>query len=428
MAINGAWDSDLSNNYTFSNGDRDGTSTSVTDIAVGTDYNDSGKKYFEVEIVNLVDGLAVGITGGPDLGSGFIVLFDDGVVNDSLSVAGNIGTFVEGDVVCIAVDFDNGFIWFRVNGGVWNDGLTGESPEDETSSFSPTGNYPALGSVTNAGNVGRLNTGTEAFAFTKPVGYDNWYGTFSSGQDIGGARVNNTTSFYGAVVGRGAVNINGALVTDADTFYVSTVGRGAVNIGGALFTNSTTFFAANVKFDQNITGALFTNAQTYGAATVGGTYNITGARFDDGDTFYGSVVGAGAVGITGALYDNTQTFFTAGVIPLTPIVGARFDNSNAFYGATISATAAIVGALFTNSQTFYGATVASLNAIVGSRLDNSTSFFASNVVLEGADQNIGGVRYDDPDTFFTAVVEREGGANDNQPNDFVIRARRRGRR
>jgi len=112
----------------------------------------------------------------------------------------------------------------------------------------------------------------------------------------------------------GTQAITGALVTDADTFYGATVGRGAVDIGGALFANANSFFASTVSATYPITGALVTDADTfYGATIAAGAVNISGALFSDGDTFYGAAITTGAVDISGALFADADVFYASTV-------------------------------------------------------------------------------------------------------------------
>lgn len=247
MAINGAWDSDVSTDFTFANGDRDATSTSATALCIGTDFNDvsnGGKFYFEVTAVNIADTVgefAAGLATSPSLGDSFVVVFGNGDVSGIGNYPGL--EYVEGDIICVAMDYGNSAVYFRVNNGQWN-GDEIADPTSGSSSITEGGNYPAFGSVGQASNVARINTGTVAFSYTAPSGYSPWYGSATS--PIAGA---STVAFSTAGTLRGSGRLAG---TSSPTFSTSGTMRGAGVLSGASSVAFTT--AGNLKGTGALSG------------------------------------------------------------------------------------------------------------------------------------------------------------------------------
>lgn len=128
LAINPAgWDTSLPYGGTvvFSNNDRTATGASglvSADVFSVTEHN-GGKQYAEV----IYEGSRVGIYHSPTCGAW---LDDNGDV--TVSFEGGGGNFYpamfqplnDGDVIGIAADIAVGTVWFRVNGGLWNNDPT----------------------------------------------------------------------------------------------------------------------------------------------------------------------------------------------------------------------------------------------------------------------------------------------------------------
>lgn len=145
----------------------------------------SGKTYFEVKAQNKPTTVAVGLCnraismssgtllGGDANGLGFR---DNGTVLLNNSTLTTIQSYANGDTVCVAVDPAGRLIWFRTNGGNWNnsgtaDPATGAEGIDlSTMAFGTL--YPACGGVFSATpNNEWLATFTSGFAQTPPSGF-----------------------------------------------------------------------------------------------------------------------------------------------------------------------------------------------------------------------------------------------------------------
>jgi hypothetical protein len=81
--------------------------------------------------------------------------------------------YVAGDVLSIAVDFDNRAFWLRKNGGNWN-GDPAADPATNTNGRSVPNwarpHAPAWGTNGN-GDSATFNFGASAFAYTVPSGF-----------------------------------------------------------------------------------------------------------------------------------------------------------------------------------------------------------------------------------------------------------------
>lgn len=159
----------------------------------------TGKYYFECTIGtlnNLQDSLGI-LFSGHDYANvtwygnatGVFVMFNKtcnitapGVAtNTGLSLGGTNG--VAGDVVGMAVDFDNRKVWCRRNGGLWNGQAAGlQDPVSNVGGVTiPAGTFgPAVsfGTInpggTTAGNSMTMNFGKSAYANAAPSGFVNW--------------------------------------------------------------------------------------------------------------------------------------------------------------------------------------------------------------------------------------------------------------
>jgi hypothetical protein len=87
--------------------------------------------------------------------------------------------FANGNVVCVAVDLTAKKIWWRTNGGTWNnDILSNQNPATGAGGFSfstlNAGPYfPAIG-LNNATEIDAANFGATAYAQPAPSGFGNW--------------------------------------------------------------------------------------------------------------------------------------------------------------------------------------------------------------------------------------------------------------
>ena len=142
----------------------------------------SGKKYWETVISTLI-GFA-----GPGFGNSTASLsnyagqsvngvswFLNGTVFQNGGGIGSIQTFAQGDVLCVALDLDNNKVWFRTNGGNWNNSGTAD-PATNTGgiTFTSVGTAFAMMTQQVTGDIGTSNFGGSAYAQTPPSGFGNW--------------------------------------------------------------------------------------------------------------------------------------------------------------------------------------------------------------------------------------------------------------
>lgn len=125
-------------------------------------------------IANSTASLSLG--GGSDTNS-LVMQWYGGVTISGTDVT-TIQTFTTGDVVCIAVDFGASKVWWRTNGGNWNNSGT-DNPATSTGGVSMTGNSMAAGPyfafVQLRGTAqATANFGASAFAQTMPSGFSRW--------------------------------------------------------------------------------------------------------------------------------------------------------------------------------------------------------------------------------------------------------------
>lgn len=91
----------------------------------------------------------------------------------------SIGAVANGDIVCMAVDFDNRQAWFRHNGGSWNasSGTANDPTVPSTGVYlGPYTDYLAFSSNLLNGAV-TLNAGDSAFTYSVPTGYTSGWDT-----------------------------------------------------------------------------------------------------------------------------------------------------------------------------------------------------------------------------------------------------------
>ena len=111
-------------------------------------------------------------------GNNSVGYFDDGQVYINGSTEATYASFNEGGLVDIAVDFDSGFAWFRVDGGNWNGGGSAD-PATGTGGFDITGLFsqglpisiaasPYYNAGTATGDI--ISVATTSY-YTVPAGY-----------------------------------------------------------------------------------------------------------------------------------------------------------------------------------------------------------------------------------------------------------------
>jgi hypothetical protein len=101
----------------------------------------------------------------------------DGTVSINGAALANIEGWTQGDVLCFAVDLGSNKIWFRRNGGSWNNNAANDPAANvggiDISSLAG-GPYFALGQGNNSRDTLTANFGASAPAYPMPNGFGNW--------------------------------------------------------------------------------------------------------------------------------------------------------------------------------------------------------------------------------------------------------------
>lgn len=146
----------------------------------------AGKHYFELTVTgtvatNMIMGIAnasATLTSYVGLNNHSIGLSGDGNIVLNSSVVGTATNPASGDIVSVAVDRDNHKIWFRVNGGNWNNAAIGS--QDPASNIGGQAISAVVGTIYPAWNgysgsapdICVANFGNSAFAYAVPSGFN----------------------------------------------------------------------------------------------------------------------------------------------------------------------------------------------------------------------------------------------------------------
>lgn len=189
-----SWDSSTKGtNLTLSNGNLTITGTAASYATVRAFASaSSGKKYWEMTLTTRVTAQASITAGGFGVSTASTSNFlgSNTVANASIGWAGDgkiyknsfvlstIQTYTSGDTLCFALDLDNGKIWFRTNGGNWNNSVT-DNPATNTGGQTISGMaagaiFPMAASGNGNGDVMTANFGASAYAQSVPSGFGNW--------------------------------------------------------------------------------------------------------------------------------------------------------------------------------------------------------------------------------------------------------------
>jgi hypothetical protein len=261
------WEPDTVASVTLSGGNLIATNTGTTSADQGARvpavYGKSvGKFYFEITLTNEAAGLNVGCgvattassyTGiGNSATTGAMILLNGATWADGSNAGFSVQNPATGHVIGIAVDLDNGKIWFKnitdegpgLPGSGWNGStsLSGQNPNTGAGGIAiPPGTYTPIctfgGSSGTAGNVYTANFGASAFAGAVPSG-------FVGGWISGG--IGTLTSSFDAVTLAatatltGGSDLAGVLAKTLDALTIAATGK---QLGGRLepftFANAT---------------------------------------------------------------------------------------------------------------------------------------------------------------------------------------------
>lgn len=157
--------------------------TNVLSIASHT----SGKYYAEFTLTTKVGGAeheGIGIAISTYIAdTGFLgaantmAVYDDGHVFRNGADFGALSTtFVQGDVVSMALDIGNLLIWFRTNGGNWNNNVAADPATGANGITVSPLSAPFIAGVEGdtSGDVWTANFGATSYAQSVPSGFTNW--------------------------------------------------------------------------------------------------------------------------------------------------------------------------------------------------------------------------------------------------------------
>ena len=161
---------------------------------------------------------------------------DGQVYYNGTSIGGGYPTYGNGDIIDVAVDYVAGlpYIWFRVNGGYWNNNPTADPT---TSSGAILGIYTPIGSIPIYPAVGPFNvdvlTVLQTPTYTTPMGYSFLGGIGKTNTGYTGST--GATGYTGA---SGAVGQDGTTGSNDATGYQGSLGpdgdRGVVGATGSV--------------------------------------------------------------------------------------------------------------------------------------------------------------------------------------------------
>ncbi|MGL3208311.1 SPRY domain-containing protein [Bradyrhizobium sp. BR 1433] len=162
-------------------------------LVFASEAKSSGKYYFEIQWVSLGGflfggeiGIAstsatVGDLAGPNNAT---MLFQGNIPQGQIWLNGayssfSLGLITVGDVIGIAVDIDNGKVWFKnvTDGGLWNGASAAGDPASSTNGVAiPAGSViPAVGFGIN-NDIYTANFGARSFAGAVPAGFTpGWF-------------------------------------------------------------------------------------------------------------------------------------------------------------------------------------------------------------------------------------------------------------
>lgn len=175
---------DKASGITLSSTNHVATSTSGNNSVRGTTSHASGKWYLEFPTITITSG--GGLVGVGDA----MASLTGGATNNAIGVApgGGIQFFASSHVnpfagapsltghrLGLAIDFDNGLAWFRLDGGDWNGSPTAD-PASGAGGFSGAGFPDTLFPFTWIQNSGSttINCGDSPFVDPVPASFAGW--------------------------------------------------------------------------------------------------------------------------------------------------------------------------------------------------------------------------------------------------------------
>jgi hypothetical protein len=148
-------------------------------------YRSTGKFYFEhtATTVSFPGNGAAGILASTGIYSNLSstntlcseVYFQSGTIySNNASTGVTIGSVVSGNNIGVAVDLTARRIWFRRNGGNWNNSGTANPATGVGGFVVGAGDFAPVIGIAQLNDVATANFGASAFVYTPPSGFGNW--------------------------------------------------------------------------------------------------------------------------------------------------------------------------------------------------------------------------------------------------------------
>jgi surface protein len=145
------------------------------EATVGSAVNDADALGIATIDQDLTSSHYIGETGNYSVG--FYREASSGRVYKNGASISTFPNYTNGDILSMAVDITNSLIWFRVNGGNWNNDPTAD-PSTGTNGFeiSPVASSPiyACFFVEGSSSNFTMNFGATAYSYTPPTGFLHW--------------------------------------------------------------------------------------------------------------------------------------------------------------------------------------------------------------------------------------------------------------
>lgn len=178
--------SDKAANATLTNGNLTITSSSGISGARSISSYSTGKFYAEFSIgasnasaysreIGIANSTASLTAAGGDANSAVLFMGDPLLYINSGSTTTGL-TYTNNDLVSMAVDLTNNRIWYRLNGGNWNNNVSNDPATNigGVAIATPTRPVFVVVKVATSGAALTANFGATAYSFTAPSGFGNW--------------------------------------------------------------------------------------------------------------------------------------------------------------------------------------------------------------------------------------------------------------
>jgi hypothetical protein len=273
---------------TLSNGNLDITYATNSDTnRGGTIAVSTGKWYFEATVQAVggtyaIIGVTSGVATATSLGSAayqysYISSTGNKFNNGSSTAYGN--TYTTGDVIGVALDMDNGKVWFSKNGTFQASGDPAAGTNQAFSGLS--GSFsPAINARNNS--IVNLNCGQRAFAYTAPSGFKALCTTNLPTPTIGATSTTQANDYFDAITRNGFGSSGGSVATNfqadliwekprnaAYSHYIVDSVRGITSGTAPFLSSNTTSQEQNANwFNAPTASTISFNSNDWGTSTT----------------------------------------------------------------------------------------------------------------------------------------------------------------